>query len=98
MFKDYSKDYVFKVKIRQQQNCSKVDVQWYHRYWDACSITSDDEDYWGIDKEECIKKYWTSFPSDESANNWEYLVDGLVGFVDPRDIKRIQAIRRGLRL
>jgi hypothetical protein len=98
MFEDYSKDYVFKVKISQQMNCSKVDVQWYHRYWDTHSITSDDEDYWGIDKEEYIKKYWTSFPSDKSDNNWEYLVDGLVGLVDPQDIKRIQAIRKGLRL
>jgi len=98
MFEDYSKDYVFKVKIIQQLNCSKVDVQWYHRYWDAYSVTSDDADYWGIDKEDCIKKYWNSFPSDENANNWEYLIDGLVGLVDPRDIKRIQAIRKGLRL
>lgn len=98
MFGDFSRDHVFKVKISQRLNCSKVDVEWYHRYCEACSITPDDEDHWGIDKEDYIKKYWASCPYDESINNWEYLVDGLVGLEDTRDIKRIQAIRKGLRL
>jgi len=88
-FEHFRTDYVFKVKIRQRMNCSKVDVDWYHRYWDTHSASSDDEDYWGIDKEEYIKKYWLSCPCDENAKNWEYLVDGLVGLENPQDIKRI---------
>ena len=35
MFDDVSADCVFRVKIYQQLNFSKVDVQWYHRYWDG---------------------------------------------------------------
>jgi len=98
MFGDVSMDYVFKVKICQQLNYSKVDVQWYHMYSESRSISSDDVDYWSIDNEECLKKYWTSVPFDERVNNWEYLVDGLIGLENPKDLKRIQAMRKDLRL
>ena len=99
MFKDsFSKDFVFRVRIKQRMNCSKVDVEWYHKYWDACFASSDDEDYWSMDKNECIKNYWTSCPYDENVNNWEYLIDGMVGLENPQDMKRIQAMRKNLKL
>lgn len=99
MFKNsFSKDFVFRAKIKQQMNCSKVDVEWYHRYWDAYFASSEDEDYWSINKEDYIKKYWTSYPYDKNANNWEYLIDGMVGLENPQDIKRIQSLRKNLKL
>jgi hypothetical protein len=98
MFGDIPMDYVFKVKIRQQLNCSKVDFQWYNMYSESRSMSRDDVDYWSIDNEEYLKNYWMSVPFDESVNNWEYLVDGLIGLENPKDLKRIQAMRKDLRL
>lgn len=71
---DHSKDlFIFKVKIAEVLNCTRVDSKWY-------------EEYLKTKNKKCIKKYWAGLKYDEKSTSWEYLIDGLIMIDDPQKL------------
>jgi hypothetical protein len=95
MFPQVDGDIILKVSIYQKLNLSKVDFGWYDMYWHY--FGSDDE-YWVVDSDNWIEKYWKGFQFKEHVNNWEYLVDGLIVSDDPDGLGRICALRKMLKI
>jgi hypothetical protein len=70
MFHHHPDLLIFKVKIAEALNYTRVDSKWYDEY-----LKTKTNKY--------IKKYWTGHKHDESISNWEYLVDGSIMVDDP---------------
>ncbi len=70
MFLDDANLIILKVNIVEALRFTKADYKWY----DKCYAE------WNP---QYIENYWRSIQCDEGANNWEYLVDGLIMVNDP---------------
>lgn len=83
MFHHHPDLLVFRVKIAEALNYTRVDSKWY-------------EEYWTTRNRKCIKKYWTGRKYDESISSWEYLVDGLIIVDDPKQLSNLNSYKKEL--
>lgn len=81
---DHDRDlFIFKVKIAEALNCTRVDSKWY-------------EEYRKTKNKKCIKKYWGGIKYDEKISTWEYLVDGLIVADDPKQLVYLNSCKEEL--
>ena len=83
MFNHHPDLLIFKVKIAEALNYTKVDSKWY-------------EEYWKTGKRKCIKKYWTGSKNTKNIASWEYLVDGLIIIDDPKHLAYLNSYKKEL--
>jgi hypothetical protein len=79
MFSYDSSLIILKVHIAEALRFSKADYKWVEKYY-----TDKNPLY--------LEKYWLSLPYDNGANNWEYLVDGVIMVDDPEGIETLCAL------
>ena len=83
MFNHHPDLLIFKVKIAEALNYTKVDTKWY-------------EEYRKTGERKCIKKYWTGSKYNENISSWEYLVDGLIIIDDPKHLAYLNSFKKDL--
>jgi hypothetical protein len=74
---------IFKVKIAEALNYTRVDSKWYDEYRKSGS-------------KKFIKKYWKEYKYDESNSSWEYLVDGLIIVEDQKNLLYLESFKKEL--
>jgi hypothetical protein len=74
---------IFKVKIAEALNSTRVDSKWYDEYYKTRT-------------KKYIKKYWTGQSHNESISNWEYLVDGLIIIDDLKNLAHLNSFKKEL--
>ena len=83
MFNHHPDLLIFKVKIAEALNYTKVDSKWY-------------EEYLKTGERKYIKKYWTGSKCNENISSWEYLVDGLIIIDDHKHLAYLNTYKEEL--
>ena len=68
--------HIIEVTIPKAFRFNKVDFTWFDNYSEE-------------PKAEYIENYWKSIPYDENVPTWEYLVEGFIKIIKPKDLEYI---------